>query len=489
MPKIAYYCCIMYFILSDRYKNKSLGIIGGLSAAELPLFRSWIGNGAANDQLLLLLFDYCCEVIRKQKGETGFSKQDAWKACFGKLKYNDSRFRYLNSDLVMRLEEFILWRGNVNDVRRREEVLLHEFGKRGSLKAWNSHFGQFNTYLRETTVQDADYYSHAWEMEFAHLAMMSSGKVEPEAAAITRAAGYLDRFYLIRKLQLCCEIFNVQNVFAQEHQVFLLDEILLHLKNRNYDDVPVIVIYYRILMTLRESEKEEHYHTLRKLLRQHERVVTTEELRDMYKYVLNYCIKKINLGNISWQDELFDIYKTTLENRVLLTEGFLSHRDFKNIVTISLRLRELKWAEEFIPKYVPELQAAERENARMYNTANLLFHKNDFSGALRLLQQVDFSDIFYDLDARSIVLKTWFELDEEDSLEYHATAFRTFLKRNKSVSDYQRTIYENLILYTTRLMKAGTRQKLIEKIRDEVMDKKNIADLRWFLSKIEERLG
>jgi hypothetical protein len=226
---------------------------------------------------------------------------------------------------------------------------------------------------------------------------------------------------------------------------------------------------------------------LRGLLREHESVVTKEELRDMYKYVLNYCIKKINLGNISWQNELFDIYKTTLENRVLLTEGFLSHRDFKNIVTISLRLHELKWAEVFITRYVPELQAHERENARMYNTANLLFHTGDFSGALRLLQQVDFSDIFYDLDARSIVLKTWFELDEEDSFEYHATAFRTFLKRNKSVSEYQRTIYENLILYTSRLMKAGTKRKQIEKLRGELSYKKNVADLRWLLGKIEER--
>ena len=466
-----------------------MGIISGLTAAELPLFRAWISNGASNDQLLLQLFDYCCEVIRNPKPDTMYSKQEAWTACFGKLKYNDARFRYLNSDLVLRLEEFVLWRGNVKDELRKEEVLLHEYGKRGSMKAWHAHFNQFNTYIKEEKVQDADYYSHAWEMEFTHLSLMSSGKVNPEAEAITRAAGYLDRFYLIRKLQLCCEIFNVQNVFAQEHQVFLLDEILTHMKNRSYEDVPVIVIYYRILMTLRESEREEHYHTLRRLLREHESVVSTEELRDMYKYVLNYCIKKINLGNIDWQGELFDIYKTTLDNRVLLTDGFLSHRDFKNIVTISLRLRELKWAEEFIPKYVPELQAAERENARMYNTANLLFHKNDFSGALRLLQQVDFSDIFYDLDARSIVLKTWFELDEEESFEYHATAFRTFLKRNKSVSEYQRTIYENLIFYTSRLMKAGTKQKQIELLRAEVMDKKNIADLRWLLGKIEERLA
>ncbi len=475
--------------MSDTYKNKVLGIVAGLLPAELPLFRAWISGGAETDQRLVHLFDYYCSTVRATKNQIEFSKINAWKSCFPKVKYNDSKFRYLNSDLVMRLEEFVTQRGYSADERKREVVLTYELGKRGAIKSWQGHYGQFQSYLAEERVRDADFYGHAWEMEYAHLSLMSAGKVSQQDGAIARASEYLDRFYLLRKLQLCCEIFNVQNVFAREHEVFLLDEILSHLHNRKYEDVPVITIYFRILMTLRESDNEEHYRVLRQLLIQHETEVTQVELRDMYQYVLNYCIKKINLGNISWQRELFDIYKTTLENRVLLTQGYLSHRDFKNIITISLRLRELSWAEKAIPLYSKELQSAQRENAKLYNTANLLFHKQDFSGALRLLQQVDFSDVFYDLDARSIVLKTWFELDEEDSFEYHAIAFRRFLKRNKSVSEYQRTIYENLIHYTSQLMKAGTKKKKILELKQEVQSVMNIADLRWLLSKIEERVA
>lgn len=475
--------------MSDRYKNKVIGIVAGLTPAELPLFRSWLGNGAGNDKVLLRLFDFYCNEVRSSKTDVSFSKDHAWKACFPKSNFDDSRFRYFNSDLVTRLEEFITHRGSNSDQLIREQILSKELGKRGASKAWTAHHHKFEEYVTSEKIHDASYYSHAWEMEYSHLSLMSEGKVSAQEGTIARAGEYLDRFYLVRKLQLCCEIFNVQNVFAHEHQIFLLDEILTHLENRSYDDVPVIVIYFRILMTLRESEKEEHYHILRSLLIQHEDVVTKQEQRDMYKYVLNYCIKKINLGNISWQKELFDIYKVTLQSRILLTEGVLSHRDFKNIITISLRQRELAWAEEAIPLYLPQLDAKERDNARMYNTANLLFHKGDFSGALRLLQQVDFSDIFYDLDARSIVLKTWFELDEEDSFEYHAAAFRTFLKRNKSVSEYQRTIYENLIRYTSRLMRIGGKRKQILELKEEIQRVMNIADLRWLLSKFEDRIS
>lgn len=473
--------------MSDIYNSKVSGIIRGLIPAELPLFRSWLNADSINDMRLLLLFDYYSGTVRRNT-ETASNKKTAWQAVFGADEYNDMRFRYLNADLVSRLEEFILYRNVGQGGFHAEEILAADLGKRGAIKAWSSHYRNFSKKILKAEIRDADYYSHAWNMEFSHLSLLAAGKIEGDANSITKAAGYLDRFYLIRKLQMCCEMFNAQNVFAQEYQFFLLDEILQHLGNRSYEDTPVIIIYYRILMTLKESANEEHYHTLRELLLKHEKTVTVSELRDMYKYVLNYCIKKINLGNIAWQSELFDIYKTTLENRVLLSEGFLSHRDFKNIVTIALRQNEISWTENFISRFIAEIPNEERENARLYNTANLLFHKHDYSGAIRLLQRVDFLDIFYDLDARSILLKTWFEMDEQDSFEYHAAAFRRFLQRNKSVSDYQRTIYENLIAYTAKLMRAGTSQAALRKLETEIREKKNAADLRWLLAKIEERI-
>ncbi len=472
--------------MSDIYKSKAAGIIRGLIPAELPLFRSWLNRDSVNDMRLLRLFDFYTIHIRNTSAER-VTKEEAWKSVNGKLKFNDMKFRYLNADLVTRLEELLVYRRTNEELRLREEIISAELGSRGAVKAWNTHYRNFTSHTLSEPVHDADYFSHAWNMEYSRLSLMATGKVQGDADAITKAAGYLDRFYLIRKLQLCCEMFNAQNVFAQEYQVFLLDEILQHIGNRSYEDTPVIIIYYRILMTLRESEKEEHYQALRELLRMHEHEISLSELRDMYKYVLNYCIKKINLGNISWQGELFDIYRTTVSNRVLMSEGFLSHRDFKNIVTIALRQNQVVWTGEFIEQFIHEVPSEERENAKLYNTANLLFHKRDYSGAIRVLQRVDFLDIFYDLDARSILLKTWFELDEQDSFEYHATAFRKFLKRNKSVSDYQRTIYENLIAFASRLMKAGTSASAIKKISSEISEKKNVADLRWLLAKIEER--
>jgi hypothetical protein len=463
--------------------GKVSGLIHALEPAEIPLFRNRLhsGNGET-DKKLRILFDELNFVLKNEEVEP--EKKKLFRKCFPGEKFSDQKFRYLLSDLVLRLENFISRRGFEKDEKLFRQVLTKELASRKAVKAYNTHRLAFEEKKSNSPIRDVAYYQHCYESEFIHLAKATAGMKRDEKSNIGEVVEYLDRFYLARKLQLCCEIFNVKNVLAVDYSVFLLDEILSHLKNKSYSDTPVVIIYFRILMTLLESENENHFVTLRKLLKEHEGKFTLEELREMYQYVLNYCIKKINLGNIDWQKTLFEIYKVTIENKVLLSEGHLSHWDYKNIVTISLRLKENQWAKNFIEQNKKQLLPAERENAYRYNLANISFNSGEYSKCMKLLQQVEFSDVYYQLDSKSMLLKTYFELEETESFFYHASAFRVFLKRNKLVSDYQRTIYLNLIRYSSQLMRADGQQKKIGIIKKKIELNRNIADLNWLLSKI-----
>lgn len=465
-------------------QGKIAGLIRALKPAEIPLFRSRLEKGKGEtDKKLLPLFDTVCRSIRVEENEP--DKKVVFKKIFPGKKYNDQQYRYLSSDLVLRLENFIASRGFEKDESIYQQVLKRELASRNAVKAYNKHRLHFEEKKHGNEILDIAYYQHCYESEFIHLAKASAGMKRDEKSNIGEVVDYLDRFYLGRKLQLCCEIFNVKNVLSVDYKIFLLDEILVQLKKKIYSDTPVIQVYFRILMTLLESENEEHFHQLRILLKQHETNFTLGELREMYQYVLNYCIKKINLGNINWQKTLFEIYKITIENKVLMSEGHLSHWDYKNIVTISLRQKEYDWAKTFIEKQKKFLLPAERENAFIYNLSNVFFATGDYSKSLKLLQQVEFSDVYYQLDSKSILLKTYFELEETESFLYHATAFRTFLKRNKLVSEYQRSIYLNLIRYASQLIHALGQKKKILAIKKKVEENRNIADLQWLLSKIE----
>ena len=85
-----------------------------------------------------------------------------------------------------------------------------------------------------------------------------------------------------------------------------------------------------------------------------------------------------------------------------------------------------------------------------------------------------------------MMLKIYFEMDDQSALDYHITAFRKFLHRNKLVSDYQRTIYRNLLNFVVRLVGAFNDKALLKKLSTELKDAKDIADLQWLRTKVEE---
>jgi hypothetical protein len=413
-------------------------------------------------------------------------KKDIFEKFFPREEYDDKKVRYLLTDLTKSVEDYLAYRAFRKDEALQQSLLGKALAEKGAEKAYNSVFTQVREKALSSKVKDADFYYYNYVAEYNHLVYEISRLKRNDRSNMELVVSNLDKFYLARKLQLCCEIFNVRNVLSIDYKVFLLDEILGYLRDNSYDDTPIITIYYQILMTLLEVDKEEHFNRLRELLRKHGDNFTLAELRDMYQYVFNYCIKKINLGNLAYQKVLFETYKETLSNGALLLEGHISQWDYKNIVTISLRLKEFAWAKEFIHEYRVKLSPKERENAFVYNLAYWHFHSKEYSKTLSLLQQVSFSDLYYQLDTRAILLKIYYEQDDLDALFYHIAAFKTFLQRNKLVSDYQRTIYKNLIRYTGKLAKSAGNAKKASMIMQEIEKKRQVADIQWLQQKVAE---
>jgi hypothetical protein len=465
--------------------TKLLGILRTLTLAERQELGNYLSSGFfSTGPRSFQLYSYILHNLSK---EAELSKESVFKKLYPGELYDDKKVRYLFTDLTKDVEEYLSWKAFSKDKALKRSLLGKILSEKGAEKAYNSVFTEARENAISSVIRDADFYYYNFLSEYNHLVHERSSNIKRnEKSNMESVVGNLDKFYLARKLQLCCEIYNVRNVLSIDYRVFLLDEILGYLRNHSYDDTPIIMIYYQILMTLLEVDKEEHFNRLRELLVQYGDSFTLTELRDMYQYVFNYCIKKINLGNIDYQKVLFETYKITLANKVLLMEGYISQWDYKNIVTISLRLREFEWAKSFIHEYRNALAPRERENAFVYNLAYWHFHSREYSRTLGLLQQVNFSDLYYQLDTRAILLKIYYEQDDDDALFYHITAFKTFLLRNKLVSDYQRTIYRNLIRYTAKLARSGGNRKKVSVIKQEIENKRQVADIQWLQQKVEE---
>ncbi len=271
--------------------------------------------------------------------------------------------------------------------------------------------------------------------------------------SIERKTNWLDAFYLTAKLRNACEMLNRQNIVKQEYEIQYLDTVLQLVSTdaTMQEQHPAIAIYYCIASTLSDSSNEEHYHRLVALLAEHSHTFPEMEVRTMYDYAQNYCIKKINTGKAEYLQELFLLFKTLLDNEVILIDGQLSQWDYKNIVTVATRLGEHTWAEEFLNKFKDYLPAADKENAYSYNLANLYYSTRKYGKALELLRDVQFTDVYYGLGARSLLLKVYYEAGEYDPLYSLVDSFSVYLKRNELVSPYQYTAHMNLVRFAKRI--------------------------------------
>ena len=239
-----------------------------------------------------------------------------------------------------------------------------------------------------------------------------------------------------------------------------------------------------MMLTSPEKESEDYFLRVVKLINQSNTKFPIPDLNNTYQYVKNFCIRMINTGNDGYRKILFELYKTILSNKRIMNHGDFSPWEYKNIVTLGLRLQEEKWVREFIRKYLNFLPVDERANALTYNSAMLSYYHKNFRQTLKLLQAVEFTDLYYQLDARSILLKVYFELDDVETMLHHISAFKIFIRRNKLVSAYQKEIYLNFIRYTLKIFRAGTSTTKLNAVKNEIISHQNISDKNWLLDQI-----
>lgn len=116
----------------------------------------------------------------------------------------------------------------------------------------------------------------------------------------------------------------------------------------------------------------------------------------------------------------------------------------------------------------------------------------DYKGAIRLLQNVVFTDVFYHLGAKLMLLKMYYETEQTEPFYSLIDAFNIYLYRNKGISIYQRKSYLNLIRFTKKLFDLKINPPVSQKFKERIVaiekrikSNQNIVSLVW----LNERMG
>lgn len=463
---------------SQIKENRVFAILKTFDRKDLRLFGRFITSPYRNRHEEVTRFYKYLIGFHPHMNHPSLGKDKLFQKFFPGEKHNDKRIRYLFTDLARLLEKYMVYEQLERKPMVFKQILLEDFKERNLEGEFRKLFKEWQNSALDPANPVTRHY-HLFSAGEMYLDYMHPRQSRKKESPIDYVIQQLDLFYISKKLELSCETVNVQALLNKNHQPFLLDALLLELQSHVYSREPVVAVYISILQTLREPDNERAFQLVLAKLKQEEKHFTRSQLRELYQYPLNFCIRQINKGNLLYQQTIFEIYKVILKNEVILPAGILSPWDYKNIVTVSLRLGHFNWSKSFLTEYKKFLPDSERENSFQFNMANYYFQKKDFPSALKLLQSVEFSDPVYQLDSRSILLKIYAEQDDQDALFYHLKAFQTFLDRNKRVSRFHKTLYGNLIRYTKKMIKVAGNKKEMEKLQALLALETNAADLPW----------
>ncbi|MBI2270764.1 MAG: hypothetical protein HYU69_10480 [Bacteroidetes bacterium] len=475
--------------------SKVIDLIESLSAIELRRFEKFLASPFFNtNPAIVKLFNYI-ESCRSKPVPVASDKLQAFKLIFGNEKYNEQKISDLMTYLTRHIEDFLSHINFERQTMLKKSYFLKELRERNKDNYFESNIREYRKKLQRSLIKDQEYYygSFLLEKEQDHYFIMQG--IRKDDKSLQHKSDSIDVFFLIEKLKNLCEMISRKNIISAEYEFRMKDEIMNYIRSdkNHFGNIPAIKIYYNILLTLTESENETHFKNLKKVLSENFNFFTREEAGQMYGYAQNYCIKKINSGRQEYHSELFDLYESLLKTKIIFEDKYLSQSDYKNIVSIGLRLEKFEWTKTFIEQYKNSIAPEFRENAYEYNLASYYYSKHDYKNALKLLQKVEFTDVFYHLGAKSMLLKMYYELEEVEPFYSGIDAFKVYLGRNKQISPDQRLSHKNLVTLTKKAFDIRIRgtssknyQKAIETLKHKINTKKNIANLQWLKERIEE---
>jgi hypothetical protein len=468
--------------------NKLYTVLQTLTRIEQNRLRKYVQSPYFNaNEKLAQLLELLLDNLNAPYAEE-WTREHYWQALCPDEPFNDVRLRKMQSDLLGMVEDFFAQQVYDNQKMRQAIYLTQAVRQREIDNLYASTLRAIAHLRAKNPFQSADFYLEQYDIEKSLYDLEQRALNRSERNNVERIINNLDYFYLSEKLRWYCTVLSQNNLVSHEYQLLFIDEIIAHIRQYRYEDIPIIAIYFHVLLTQSESSEEAHYFRLKELLQQHSSLLPPEELFDLYSLALNYCAKKINQGKADFLREFYKLYRYCLERGILYdpkNKHELSPWHFKNVVMASLRVGEYDWTEHLIKNYQDKLPKDYRENAISYNLAQVYFYTKKYDKAMELLRGVKYDDIAYELGARVMLMSMYYEQDEYNALDSLMKSFRTYLMRHHDLNETRRNQCLNQIKFVTKLTKLlASDKKAVQALKTEIQETQHVANAAWLMEQL-----
>jgi hypothetical protein len=448
-------------------------LVQSFSVVERREIRKFLLSPFYNQrQDLVQLYDTLCS----EQAEVG--KQAYWVILFGDADYDDQKMRLLMSYLHRLIEQYMGVKEMGQDPFTRELYLAKAYRQRKMHDQFERVRRDLHRDMDAAPLRDLAYYQHKYQLDWEAF-QLSFVQNPTEVSALHLLSEQADTAYLIQKLRILCLLAAHQAVYKSGEMPDWASATvaLAEVQGRN---IPAIQVYLQCHRMLLDPATESHFKTFKKMLLEEAHRFSAADVHGLYIWALNYCVRRLNAGDLAYYAEALEMYQAGLAKGYLLEDGLLSRFTYHNIVAAGLHTGALAWVRQFIQEYRPRLDKKYRESSFSFNLARLEYAEQRYEAVLGLLQTANYRDPLLNLAAKTLLLKIYYETNEWDLLQSHLDAMRNYVHR-KHVIGYHRNNYLNLIRYTDRLMRINLQDRsACNQLLESILQEKELSEKAFF---------
>lgn len=459
-----------------------LNIFKHLTKQDRKDLRDFVNSPFHNKkESVILLFDYLDKNVgtpEKLKKEVAFS------AVFpSESTYNDKTMRYTMSFLMKCIEQYLMYNNFKNNDLDNGLRLNRALRLRGADKAYQKALTDNYQRLDGQTLRQSDFHWQSFQLKLEELQYQHQKKRSGELN-LQGISDSLTDYYVTELLRQACVMHSHERVSQQSYNHLFLDVILEKINSGDYIVPPSVSAYFYAYKAVSGDAQLHDFQILKQIIIDENALFPPNEIRDFYLLAINFCIKKLNSGERHFEREALDLYKKGLQNGAILENKTLSPFTYKNVMLLALKHGEHVWAEQFLQDFKKHLPINERENIFKYNCALFHFRQNDYPKAMMLLQEVTLKEVLFNLDARRVLMRIYYELGEFDALNSLLESFTVYLHRQKNLG-YHKNNYQNLIKFVKKLLHTDLKNAILKaELRLDIDNTVELTERDWLLMQL-----
>jgi hypothetical protein len=261
-----------------------------------------------------------------------------------------------------------------------------------------------------------------------------------------------------------------------------------------YLNIPEIKAGYYSFKLI-QTGNENYFYKLKEILSSKQILLTSSARKDIQTILENFCYKMVTEGKAEFVREQFLLYKQSIEEGTAKgAKGYISNILFLSIIATGFEAGEFEWTDNFIRDYIDQTKEEIRNDLRYFSIALRAYWKNEYNLSLEALSKVKADDFAFRHNIRSLMLKIFYDLNEDEPFYLHIDSYKHFILNNENINSNVKDQVNKFINYAKRLF--VLKNNILTKNKDDaaviynsLINEKGLINKIWLIKKAGEILN